>query len=118
MKRTLLLGAFLMVLLTALNAFFQQSSATAADVPENVRAVIHVTDTGELVFLDAKGGKLEPCVLPGPDGAAPAGGTVCKGMGKDSAVTGIMALPIIKTNSTHCITLGPDASGQYYQICW
>lgn len=91
------------------------------DQMEDVKAVVLVTDKGEFRFYGKDGKGMEECVLPTPDTEtkqAKSSLPVCRGMTKDSAVTSIQALPVLKSNSLQCMTFGPDASGHLYQICW
>jgi len=95
----------------------------------DIKVAILVSDNGKLLFYDTKTGKrLEPCVLPKPETQSKTGKKqaasdrtpkgVCRGLTKGSAVTMIQALPIIRTNSSTCMTFGPDASGRAYQYCF
>jgi hypothetical protein len=129
MKKNLLLVTLCLVLLTGLQAC--TTMRCPVNYPEKMvqtfeeldaRATVLITGKGELLFYDTKGNPLETCVLPAPDGKTPAAGKgsvpVCKGMEKGSAVTSIQDVSIIKTNSLHCVTLGPDGGGYFYEICW
>jgi hypothetical protein len=127
MKKKMLLIAVSLVLLMGLQACSTTSTTStsrqALSYPPKLEAaikdtgakiVILVTEKGELSFYDAEGESLKPCSLPDSDSNDP----VCKGVQGDQAIIGINALPILKTKGSGCITIGPNASGQYYQYCW
>ena len=141
MKKNLQIVILMLTLLLSLNAcstivpgkivYSDEIEGTIEELKAkgiHIKANILVSDTGQLLFYDASGKRLEPCVLPVPGAkgetakkeasASQAGEKVCQGMTTGSAVTEIQALPILKTNSGNCMTFGPDASGAHYQFCW
>jgi hypothetical protein len=94
----------------------------------DIKVAVMVSDTGQLLFYDIIGERLKECVLPKPsaqsktdkkqDSSAAMPEGVCRGLTTGSAVTVLKTLPVIKSNSGNCITLGPDATGMAYEYCW
>lgn len=127
MKKAILLIATCTFLLTALSACNTERNVIGqkTNIPDNVKALIYVTDTGDITILDTKGEELKTCVLPTPDTDKEEAVNccdVCEGLDKGSAVTNIQMLSIMKTNSAPCVYvfLGKDSNGtpQYAYICW
>lgn len=131
MKKNWFILALSLTLLVSLSACTTMGPGkkTRQDLPEpianieDIKAFIVVTEKGELQFYDARGNGMQPCVLPEPNMESKqtkgtGGLPICKGMTKDSAVTSVQALPILKSNSQTCMTFGPDAHGHFYEICW
>jgi hypothetical protein len=127
MKKKLLLVGISLVLLMCLQACTTTSTSSTSKqtlaYPERMamtiketgaQVAILVNEKGELTFLDAEGKPLDRCSLPKSESSDP----VCKGLNGDQAVVGISALPILETQGSGCITLGPNAAGHYYQYCW
>jgi hypothetical protein len=148
MKKTFLLtaiGMFLFIVVGACNKG-REALPPTTNIPDNVKVVIYVTDSGDITILDTKGEKLEPCMLPKPDADKKTIGEstdpkeineketaekeiteeetsdvdwkVCQGLEKGSAVTNIQMLTIMKTNKKHCITIGTNSDGTPLQYCW
>lgn len=135
MKKNLSIFIVSMALVVALNAcstIVPGKIIYSEDIIKNIEdmnavANILVTEEGTLLFYDSKGEALEACKLPKHkdsygkkrkikthEDTLP----VCQGMETGSAVISIQTLPILQTNSTNCMTFGPDASGGHHQLCW
>jgi hypothetical protein len=141
MKKHVMLVVSMLVLLVGLNGcctlvpgkivYSDDFTGTIDELKDrgvDVKVTILVSDTGQLLFYDTAGKRLNQCVLPKPDTQSKTDKKqassdrtstgVCRGLTKGSAVTMIQALPVIRTNSGTCMTFGPDASGRAYEYCF
>ena len=127
MNKKLLLVGITLVLLMGLQACTTMSlSRQEAASPEKAvmatggtepAVTIMVDESGELIFEDKKGENFGLCRFPGTK-ASNSELPICDVSEKSMKVKGMKAIPILETEGSGCVTLGPDINGHYWQYCW
>jgi len=127
MKKKLLFVAVTLVLLMGLQACSTMSPSRqeAANPEKAVMATgngepavtIMVEKDGKVFFKDEKGENFGLCRLPGTKPQDP-DLPVCKVAEHKMTVKGMRAIPILESEGSGCVFLGPDINGHYWQYCW
>jgi hypothetical protein len=96
----------------------RQSGKSGDGHREGEPAVIMMVDkNGGIFFKDEKGENFGLCRLPGTE-AKDSDLPVCKVSGHKMTVKGMRAIPILESEGSGCVFLGPDINGHYWQYCW
>jgi len=125
----LILGGILLIGLNACSTILPGKVVYPSDLQKKIeevgaKATILVTEEGQVLIYGADGKALDDkaCRFPKPKDKTKSrtqdAVKICPAFDAGSQVKSFSDISIFKSNSEHCITLGPDSYGTSYAVCW